>query len=186
MPFAPAQEGMSLFQGGTVIALEDASATLSLKGKGEIKVTDNASLKLKEVAGEFSTVTGVRAPVLFLFPTGESGPCTADSVVVTFGINHNLDKIQGVDSFDIYALHEDAEDGVEGDDPEALLDAATHLATFEAKGKVSEKDYTWYSVPSDVLLEEDGEYTLFITATREEETLRLGQSSLLLIENEAE
>ena len=45
--------------------------------------------RLKQVAatGEFTTVTGVRAPVLFLFPMGRSQAIEPGKVDMTFGVN---------------------------------------------------------------------------------------------------
>ena len=69
-PFGPAEAGAELAEGGVVVVMEDSTAVLDLAGKGEVTLADMASLKLEAPAdgGEYSTVTGVRAPVLFLFP----------------------------------------------------------------------------------------------------------------------
>ena len=116
--FAPAKVGQKVFSGGVVVAMEDGSVVLDIKGKGELTLSDNAALKLKEVSatGEYSAVTGVRAPVLFLYPTGDSKELKPGIITVTFGINHSLDKVKGIKEYRLFLLHEDK--GDELDDPE--------------------------------------------------------------------
>jgi hypothetical protein len=95
-PFAAAEAGAELAEGGLIVVMEDSTAVLDLAGK-EVTLSDMASLKLEapKDGGEYSTVTGVRAPVLFLFPTGQSPELPPGELALTFGINHSLEKILG-------------------------------------------------------------------------------------------
>ena len=186
--FAPAKVGQKVFSGGVIVAMEDGSVVLEIKGKGELTLTDNAALKLKEVAatGEYSAVTGVRAPVLFLYPTGETDDLKAGQVSVTFGINHSLDKVKGVKEYRLFLLHEDVEDELDEPDGPAALKAAQVVAKFKSLKKPATNTYSWYTVKTKKALEKSGEYTLFVGAKRGKEWIRLGQSTLLVIEEPEE
>ncbi len=180
--FGPAKVGQKVFSGGVVVAMEDGTVVLDIKGKGELTLADNAALKLKEVAasGEYSAVTGVRAPVLFLFPTGETEDLKAGKVTVTFGLNHSLDKVRAVKSYQLYALHED--EGDELDDPEGpeALALAQEIGAFKRCKRPAKDGYSWYKVESEPM-NKPGEYTVFVVAQRGKDKVRLGQSTLLVI-----
>lgn len=188
-PFVPASAGLSLFRGGAVIVMDDASAILEIKGRGNIHLTDNAAVELKNVVstGEFTRVTGVRAPVLFLYPTGQSDSSAPGIIRIVFGINHNLDKIKGALDFKIHALHEDSEDNLDEDASlSEIVNNSTLLSSFKRKRAYSEKDYSWYNLKSDSKLSGEGEYTIYLTAQRGNEQVRLGQSTFLIIEERDE
>lgn len=182
--FAPVEAGARLHQGGVIVVMEDSSVVLDLAGKGEVTLADMASLKLDAPAegGEYSTVTGVRAPVLFLFPTGETAGLAPGDQVLTFGINHDLDKIRGVEVFRIHALHEDDEYELEGDSDAELIDASKVVAEFTRKSKTKAADYTWYNVMTSRPLDAPGEYSVFLVGVRGGERIKLGQSTLVLVE----
>lgn len=183
--FAPAKVGQPLFGGGTVLVMEDASATLALTGRKDVTLDDNVALNLRafEGQGEFAAVTGVRAPVLFLHPTGATGPRPPGTLQLAFGIHHGLESIRAVKDFQVHALHEDAEDELPLDAPvEAVIEAARAIAGFQRPAKVPADGYAWYSMTSTVPLTAEGEYTLFVTAGRGKDARRLGESTLLVIE----
>jgi len=185
-PFVPATVGRRLVRGAVVIVMEDSRALLTLKDRGEVTLVDNASLKLEPAvaSGDYTTVTAVRAPVLFLFPTGRSAAVRPGAVPCTFGINHTLDTVRGVTTFRLYALHEDAEDELDEDaGPAAALEVATLLAEVPVRTHRAETGYTWYRVTSKPLTVE-GEYTVFVVAVRGDELVRLGQSTLLTVEGD--
>jgi hypothetical protein len=184
-PFVPAKTGLSLFQGGAVIVMDDASVLLEIKGRGNMHLTDNAAIQLKDVAatGEFTRVTAVRAPVLFLYPTGLSASKAPGITKLVFGINHNLDKLKGAIDFKVYALHEDSEDELDEDASlSEFIKSSLLLASFKRKEVYSENGYTWYNLQSDSQLTDTGEYTVYLTAQRDKEETKLGQSTLLIIE----
>ena len=184
-PFIPAKTGVSLFKGGAVVVMDDASVVLDINGRGTLHLTDNAAIQLKDVeaTGEFTRVTGVRAPVLFLYPTGQSDESTG-LVKLVFGINHNLDKIKGLRNFNAYAIFEDAEDELDEDAPlNEVTDHSILLGSFNRKKNSSINSYSWYELNSKSSLNEDGEYTIYITAQRDGKLIRLGQSTLLIVEN---
>lgn len=188
-PFVPASAGLSLFRGGAVIVMDDASVILEIKGRGNIHLTDNAAVELKNVAstGEFTRVTGVRAPVLFLYPTGQSDCSTPGTIRIVFGINHNLDKIKGAVDFKVHAIHEDSEDDLDEDASlSETVKNSTLLCSFKRKTAYSEKDYSWYTLKSDSKLSDTGEYSIYLTAQRGEEQIRLGQSTFLIVEESDE
>ena len=187
-PFEPAEVGAALPSGGAVVVMEDSTAVLDLLGKGEVSLSDMASLKLEAPAdgGEYSTVTGVRAPVLFLFPTGQSKDLPAGAQALTFGINHDLEKVQPVTEFRVHALHEDTEAELEGDSDGELIDASEVVATFTRKAERAEADYTWYNLMTDEALEAEGEYTLFLVGVHGDDLIKLGQSALVYITEEDE
>lgn len=184
-PFGPVDAGTELHEGGVVVVMEDSTAVLDLAGKGPVTLADMASLKLEASAstGEYSTVTGVRAPVLFLYPTGTSADLAPGRVALTFGINHDLDKIRGVEAFQVMALHEDAEADLAGEGDAELLDAAKVIGEFAAKARTARADYTWYDLRSTEPLEGPGEYTLFVVGVRGGERVKLGQSTLVYVED---
>lgn len=184
--FAPGTVGQVLHRGGAVVVMEGAAATLDLGARGKVELADNAALDLAQAlaAGQFSTVTGVRAPVLFLHPTGDSDPYVEGALRVTLGINHDLDKVRGVTEFSLYALHEDDEYDLDPDaGVGAVLEVATELTSFQAKPVGGGRSgYTWYDLEVAEPPEDEGDYTLFVVARAGEAPVRLGQSSLLLVE----
>ena len=172
LPFSPAKEGAKLFAGGIVLALDDSSVSLLLDGRGEVVLADNASLRLaqRESSGEYSAVTGVRAPVLFLFPCGDSEIRLGEELSFTFGINHSLDKIAGLKGFEIYGLHEDRAFELGFPEGAEAMEGAELLASFEARDDPSKEGYTWYRVdarPADGAAFEVGEYFFNDTAPTE-------------------
>ena len=171
-----------------MLALDDSSVSLLLDGRGEVVLADNASLRLaqRESSGEYSAVTGVRAPVLFLFPCGDSEIRLGEELSFTFGINHSLDKIAGLKGFEIYGLHDDRAFELGFPEGAEAMEGAELLASFEARDDPSKEGYTWYRVdarPADGAAFEVGEYSIFIAARRGNEKLRLGQSTLLYVES---
>lgn len=186
--FGLAEVGAELPSGGVIVVMEDSTAVLDLAGKGEVTLSDMASLKLEAPAagGEYSTVTGVRAPVLFLFPTGQTSDLPPGPQALTFGINHDLDKVKGVPKFRVLALHEDDEAELEGDSDGERIDAARVVAEFETKAKTVPADYTWYNLMTSEDLDAPGEYTVFLVGIRGDETVKLGQETLVYVEEAEE
>lgn len=183
-PFGPVTAGTELMEGGVVVVMEDSTAVLDLAGKGEVTLADMASLKLEAPAdgGEYSTVTGVRAPVLFLFPTGQTGDLPPGPQALTFGINHDLEKVAGVESFRVHALHEDDEADLEGDGDAERIDASQVVATFTKKAKTASADYTWYNLMTDDSFQNPGEYSIFLVGLKGDEKVLLGQAALVYVE----
>lgn len=186
-PFSPAAVGSPLHGGGTVLVLEESSATLAITGRKDLTLDDNAALNLRDVdgTGEFAAVTGVRAPVLFLFPKGNSSPQAPGPMKLAFGVHHGLDAIRDVTRFRVYALHEEAQDELPLDAPsEALVEAATVVAEFLRKKDAPRDGYTWYALTTRLPFEKGGEYELFVAAVEGETVRRLGESSLVDVTGE--
>lgn len=180
--FAPARQGQPLFAGGVIVTMETGRAVLQVEGKGRLTIADNAALKLAAIdtGGEYSAVTGVRAPVLFLYPTGQSNEIRPGTTEITFGLNHDLDSVRGLTDFRVYALHEDNADELDDPDGPESIRHGTVIASFSTSAHKATEGYTWYSVKTSPL-EVAGEYIVFIAARREATFIRLGQSTLLVV-----
>ena len=60
------------------------------------------------------------------------------------------------------------------------------VAEFTKKADAAKADYTWYNLMTDEALDREGEYTVFLVGVSGETKVKLGQSTLVYVEEAEE